>query len=145
MFLRLFTPFLVVLLAGSGCGVKQFNAMLAPNPEHKGRFTQAFGPFHAAGKGDGQMSPTTCGSLGTRPCIRARVNVGVPYQFDVNSNGTQGIVAGTGFGAPGAYATLAGAGKTVATTGPRSPNYPRLENRDLHVIGRQPASGEHVF
>jgi hypothetical protein len=79
----------------------------------------------------------------------------MPYQYDTNPNSVQApIVAGTGYPGAGAYTGVAGgldgkgAGKTkTAALQPsaRGGDLPRAENRDLHLMDRQTASGEHKF
>jgi hypothetical protein len=70
----------------------------------------------------------------------------MPFQYDSNSNATRGIASGPGGTYPaGPYVTQAGPGKTVAPGGPRSPENPRMENRDLHMLGRQPKDGVFTF
>lgn len=130
----------------SGCGVRQFGAKLAPSVPST--TLAAYGPFYSSGQGPGTMSASACASgPGHHPCARVRASVGMPYQFDVNPNGLQGpIVAGKTYGAVGPYAGIAGssmgegAGKTVA-----SPNMPRVENRDLHMLQNQPAPVSQLF
>lgn len=129
---RLVILMILFAASGSGCGVRQFNAK-KPAEVTQGKLAAAFGPFHAAGQGNGAMSPSDCGSVSGRPCARARVSVGTPFQFDSNTNDSV------------PHVTQAGAGKTKVTSGPRAPSHPRLENRDLHLIGRQTAPGEHRF
>lgn len=145
-----------IAVAAPACGAKQYNdgkkgktvttVQPTPNPKSTGRVVAAYGPFHAGGQRGEAMVTAACGSLTGRPCVRARATVGMPYQYDVNSNSVVGIVAATGFPAPGAaYVTQAGAGKTTVAAGPRVPQAPRMENRDLHIMKRQAAPGEHRF
>lgn len=145
----------IALCAGalmwSGCGVKQYNSKVKkPGEPSVGEIVRAYGPFQAAGLGNGAMAPSTCGSVSGRPCTRARVSVGAPFQFDVNPNDTQGKIAGTTYPAPAvAYGGVAGpsgkgAGRTAALTGVHS-DLPAVDNKDLKLIKRQVGSGEHVF
>lgn len=78
----------------TGCGVRQFNAK-NPTTTSTPRLTAGYGPFYASGQGSGAMSTATCGSLAGRPCARARVSVGMPFQYDTN-NSTSGAVGTVG-------------------------------------------------
>lgn len=89
-----------------------------------------------------------------RPCIRARASVGVPYQFDVNSNGAlapppatgQGPVApgGTVYGPAGVpYTTFARAGYVAPSGG--GPQSSIFGNKDLSLMAGQVQGGEFVF
>jgi hypothetical protein len=70
----------------------------------------------------------------------------MPYQFDVNPNGVQGaIVAGNSYGAPGAYAGVAGPSGTGAGKTKASADKPRMENRDLHVIKSANKNPDQAF
>lgn len=138
----------IVVAAAPACGVRQFNSKDSKVSKQTevpvDQKTQIFGPFSASGQGGESMTTRHCGSNNGRPCISARASVGKPYQYDINSNAVQGVASGTGFGAAGTpYTTQAGAGKTKVASGPRTPENPRLENPDLHILGRQPAPGEH--
>ncbi len=129
----------------SGCGVRQFNARMPPPAE--GRQFTAYGPFLASGQGGESMSPSSCGTSVTgRPCMRARASIGVPYQFDVNTNVRQGPVAsgGTTYASPPApYTTVAGPGYVGPSVG--GPESSIFGNKDLSLMAGQVAAGNHVF
>ena len=106
-----------------------------------------FGPFYSGSQGDGSATaPGTCGSP-TRPCIKMRGSVGLPYQFDTNTNAMQGplVVGSTYPAAPNPYAAqVSGIGKVKPTVSVRA-DQPQLENKDLKMMKRQTASGDYSF
>src|SRR5579859_6985276 len=94
----------------SGCGV-HFNCKPAPPKSYS-----IFGSSFSSGQNGDQMTPPTCAPSAVRPCAKARASVGIPLQFDINTNGTMGaITAGTSFPAAGPYVTNAGPGNTAGT------------------------------
>ncbi len=139
----LFTIFFVGLTA---CGVRQYNSHIIPSTSV---FYSAFGPLFASGQQGNSMSTPACAGAGHHPCVHARASVGMPYQFDMNSNYSQGaILSGNKFPGAGPYSSVAGPGKTNAasyqSTG-RYPNLPYAENIDLHMLQSQAAPGNQNF
>jgi hypothetical protein len=143
-----FLALAAMLLSATACGVKQNNSRIRRSNPTESRLFAAFGPFYS-GTNDGNnltTNPATCGSA-TRPCLKMRASVGLPYQFDTNTNSQQGpLVVGTSFpAAPNAYNTqISGPGKVKPTVSVRS-DQPQLENKDLKLMKRQTASGDYSF
>jgi hypothetical protein len=151
MKLDLLVALLAIALAAPACGVRQFSGKVKPPGNTLGGGNQGFGPFYSAGQGGGSMSAPACASgSGHHPCARARASVGMPYQFDTNANAIQGpITTGSAFGAPAPYAGTPGAGAGKVASAPlqpsnHGPDTPRAENRDLHVIERQPSNQQNL-
>jgi hypothetical protein len=140
-----FLALAAVLLTASACGVKQNNSRIKKDTGGS-TLLSIFGPFFSSSQGGNSVTtnPSTCGSS-NRPCIKMRASVGLPYQFDVNTNTRQGpLVAGTTY-PPGSnpYTTqISGPGKIKPTVSVRA-DQPQLENKDLKMMQRQTASGEH--
>ncbi len=141
-----FLALAALLVTASACGVKQNNSRLKKPGTSEGSLMSIFGPFYSSSQGGDSVTtnPATCGSA-SRPCIKMRASVGLPYQFDVNKNSQQGpLVAGTTYpAAPNPYTVqISGAGKVKPTVSVRS-DQPQLENKDLKMMQRQTASGEY--
>lgn len=122
------------------CGLRQYNGRI----RRTGTATHDLAaPFYAAGQGGNSMSPSTCNSAVSRPCIRARASVGMPYHFDVNANDQNGIVLGTTYPvAPAPYAGTVEAGRTL---GVGISQDKKGGNYDLSIMKRQTATGTYSF
>ena len=138
----------LTLLLGAACGIRQNNSRVRTEspPPAGSRLLSAAGPFYSGSQGGNNLTtnPATCGSA-TRPCMKMRASVGLPYQFDTNKNSEQGpLVVGTTFPvAPNPYSVqISGPGKIKPTISLRT-DQPQLENKDLKMMMRQTASGEY--
>lgn len=125
----------VILLAfvSSGCGVRTFNAKIRTPPTN---FTGnevmiGHGPFWAASQDSGPLTTEECKTVSGRKCLGARVVTGMPWIYDSNTHLGSAPV---GQSPVNPHSTIAGAGKTRVASGPRSPNLPAVENRDLFLL-----------
>lgn len=149
----------------AGCGVRQYNAKskrgvkLRLRHEHSVNLSSSPAPSPNTGalysisssqSGDYMSVPSPgVGCLGgARPCLAARGSVGFPYQFDMNSNDTQGpVLVGVPpiNTAPGPYSTTRLPGSTDSVGPSTTLDWPRVGNRDLYNLGRQPAGAPESF